>query len=90
MGETDLVFFCTVSAFYTCLGAKSHTGRLDMIAIKSGLLASYQIIQLVSHRYRVGEKPIFLPTADQGTKLIQKGLEIYVLILLISYTCPLF
>lgn len=48
-----------------------------MIAIKSGLLASYQIIQLASHRYRVGKKPIFLPTADQGIKLIQKGLEMY-------------
>lgn len=36
--------------------------------------------------YRVSEKLIFLSTADKETKLIQKGLEMYVLVLLISYT----
>lgn len=36
--------------------------------------------------YHVSEKLIFLSTADKGTKLIQKGLEMYVLVLLISYT----
>ena len=76
MGGTDLVFFCTVSAFCTCLAAKSHTGQLDTIAIEPGLFASYQIIQLTSHMYRVSEKLIFLSTADKGIKLIQKGLEI--------------